>query len=157
MSKKINGNKDLANILEQSLYTDKILEYRLQGESSTSIAKKLQVSPNCVNKHIKKVIGSLTLEIKEQAQEALQLDLMRLDNVTQKLMAIIDGKEKMSLKLSAIDKLLKVIDTRSKLLGVYDLETTKQAVNINIATDKLAALSIDELKQKFSQEINTIS
>lgn len=137
---------------------DKIFAKRIEGKSFSKIANELKISPSTAANVVRKRVAELGKDVKEQAQEALQVDLARLDRATETIMELIDHPtEKAITKLASVDKLVKLVDARAKLLGVYGMEQQAPTVNVNIATDQLAALSIEELRKKFSNDIQNKS
>jgi orotate phosphoribosyltransferase-like protein len=94
-------------------------EFRKAGMSVREIGRELGVSHNTAHRYI---------------------ELQRLDQLTQSLWekAALGGDTR------AVDSLLKIMERRSKYLGL-DVQQTSKTVSISVTPDELAGMSDDEL------------
>lgn len=88
---------------------------RIAGLSTTAIARQLGISEPAVIKHLQKYMASKPYE---QIEEARRLDLERLDRGIQVVMRrMADGD------LSAVDRLVRLVDLRMRIMGGYPPQT----------------------------------
>lgn len=96
----------------------KALDLRLQGYSYQDIADTgLYVSKGSVHKAVAQGLKDIPREAAEQAREA---EMGRLDMMQKAVMQQALAGDPM-----AVDRVLKVVEARSKLLGLYDLPSAE--------------------------------
>ena len=89
------------------------LGLRQKGRSYRSIAEEMGVSHETARQCVKRAMDRLRPIVEERAEEVRELELSRLDIATNGLMPkVIEGDT------YAIDKLVKVMDRRARLLGL---------------------------------------
>lgn len=114
-------------------------ELRRQGLTIREIGARLGISHVMALKHISAVLADLRAEALTNADEWRALELDRLDGLQAALRPRIgEGDPK------AIDTALRIMERRSKLLG---LDMPVKQVNMTMTPDELGRLSDDELAQ----------
>lgn len=93
----------------------RIVELRIAGLSTYAIAQKLGISEPAVVKHLQKYLASKPYE---QIEEVRRLELERIDRGIQVVMLRMAEGD-----LSAVDRLVKLIDLRMRILGGYPVQT----------------------------------
>jgi len=92
---------------------EKALELRASGQSIRAIADKLGVSKSQVQRDIEKELQAAAADRKKIAGLIIDLELAKLDALEKKAWEhITDGE------LSAIDRVLRSMERRAKLLGL---------------------------------------
>jgi len=91
----------------------KALEMRKAGATYMQIGNALGISNVAAHKHVMAALKVLTEKTIEDASEVLRLELERLDQLQLQLWT----KAKQG-HLGSIDRILKVMDRRAKLLGI---------------------------------------
>lgn len=99
----------------------KALELRRKGETYQAIANALGVTRGCAHGLVQ---GALVDTLREPAEAVRALELERLDFLSQKLETRIKAGED-----KAINTLLRVMDHRARLLGLY---VTDPQTNVNV-------------------------
>ena len=133
--------KDTNKALELQHRKKEALQLRLEGKTYTEIAEHMGKSVSTVHGY---VTGSLAEVTKEDAQQLRDVEAARLDALQHAIWdKAIDGD------LSAIDRVIKIIDRRARLLG---LDAPQQVavnngmdVDIDAAVDKLIAVAMREV------------
>jgi AcrR family transcriptional regulator len=115
-------------------------EFRKAGMSVREIGRELGVSHNTAHRYITKRLQEYMSETRATVAEVVTLELQRLDQLTQSLWekAALGGDTR------AVDSLLKIMERRSKYLGL-DVQQTSKTVSISVTPDELAGMSDDEL------------
>lgn len=91
------------------------VKLRREGKSYREIAEIVGYSTEfSARRAVKTVMDRVAAELREDASEALLLDLSRLDSIL-----VVLGPKVEEGELGAIDRALKVLDQRAKLLGLY--------------------------------------
>lgn len=91
----------------------KILEMRKQGYTQTEIAATLGIANHStISRAITRALKEIT---REPSEELLELELLRLDELVKTAHQQLGTGN----RLYAIDRLLKILDRRAKLLGLY--------------------------------------
>jgi transposase-like protein len=89
------------------------LDLRRQGYSYSMIAERIGVSAQTCFRYVRDGIDSIIKETKEEAEEIRTLELERLDELLRALWpGATDGEPQ------AIDKALKIMERRAKMLGL---------------------------------------
>lgn len=130
---------------ERAELTVKAYELRKAGASMGVIAQRLNISKATVHKYINDTIKAYLEEAKEAHQSILAMELARLDD-----MQFSVWTKARSGDSKAIDTMLKIMERRSRLLGL-DMPTTNRQVQINITPDQLAGMTDDELQRVIEQ------
>lgn len=105
---KTSGRKALA--LEREL---RALELRKAGASYAQIAEVLGISRSAAHKAVARALDKVIAEVRENADRLRALELERLDHLSREL-----WRQALKGHLGAIDRLLKVMERRAKLLGL---------------------------------------
>lgn len=96
------------------------LELRIAGASYRAIADRLKVSPATAMLDVKAALEELADKEGERAAELRGLELHRLDLLMVHGFAVLQSKGVTdTIKLKAIDRLVRITGERSKLLGLY--------------------------------------
>ena len=111
-----------ANKLKRLQRENSIVNLRLEGYTCAQIGEKLAeedgndkpYSKQYISRVLKRYYHQVRNELQESIEKEIQLELMRLDELHQVAykQAIEDGS------LSAIDRVLKIMERRAKLLGL---------------------------------------
>lgn len=89
------------------------LKMRRDGKSYDEIGKALDVHQVTAYRYIKTALAELDGEDRETAEEVRRLESLRLDQLTEKYLALaIDGDR------DAATTVLKIMDRRAKMLGI---------------------------------------
>tara|TARA_R100000700_G_C3143141_1_gene124302 strand:- start:47 stop:541 length:495 start_codon:yes stop_codon:yes gene_type:complete len=103
----------LRNGLAQRTVANNVLKLRKVGFDAQRISDELDIPLDRVKNIISGALKKLTKEMKGQAEQIRSLELTRLDEMQS---AIWD--DCMGGKLTAIDRVLKIMERRSKLVGL---------------------------------------
>jgi hypothetical protein len=99
------------------------LELRKAGATYQQIADKLGISLSGAGVCVSRAMDALRLEVKEAAQQVLELELDRLDHM---LLGLWDKARRGD--TAAIDRVLKIQERRAKYLGLDQREISPQAM-----------------------------
>tara|TARA_R110001599_G_scaffold174976_3_gene366982 strand:+ start:2652 stop:3140 length:489 start_codon:yes stop_codon:yes gene_type:complete len=103
----------LRNGLAQRTVATNVLELRKMGLDATKISDELDVPLDRVRNIISGALKKLTKDMRGQAEQIRSLEMTRLDDLQAAIwMECMDGK------LTAIDRVLKIMERRSKLVGL---------------------------------------
>ena len=115
----------------------RIFKLRQAGTSTTEIARRFGISTGAVSKSIQRQLEKMNKETLMAYPEVLRLELERLDNLQQAIWPMTqhrrevlpDGTEiQLEPDLKAIQQVLSIMDRRTKLLGMDQM-------NINVQMD----------------------
>ena len=115
----------------------RIFKLRQAGTSTTEIARRFGISTGAVSKPIQRQLEKMNKETLMAYPEVLRLELERLDNLQQAIWPMTqhrrevlpDGTEvQLEPDLKAIQQVLSIMDRRTKLLGMDQM-------NINVQMD----------------------
>ncbi len=110
---RANGAKTAPAKIPAAARREKTLELRASGQSIRAIADKLGVSKSQVHRDIEKELKAAAERRKKIAELIIDLELAKLDALEKKAWEhITDGE------LSAIDRVLRAMERRAKLLGL---------------------------------------
>ena len=110
---RANGAKTAPAKIPAAARREKTLELRASGQSIRAIADKLGVSKSQVHRDIEKELKAAAERRKKIAGLIIDLELAKLDALEEKAWEhITDGE------LSAIDRVLRAMERRAKLLGL---------------------------------------
>ena len=137
-----DGAKTAPSKIPAAIRREKALELRAKGMSIRAIAGKLGVSKSQVHRDIVKELQAAAADRKKIAGHIIDLELAKLDELEQEAWKHIRAG-----KLSAIDRVLRSMERRAKLLGldaaekiehsgvVSWMELVKSATNTNEGRD----------------------
>lgn len=100
------------------------LELRKAGATYQQIADKMGISLSGAGVCVSRAMDALRLEVKEAAEQVLELELDRLDSM---LLGLWDKARRGD--VAAIDRVLKIQDRRAKYLGLDQREISPQAMD----------------------------
>ena len=127
-----NGAKTAPAKVPAAIRREKTLELRASGRSIRAIADELGVSKSQVQRDIEKELQAAAEGRKKIAGLIIDLELAKLDALEEKAWEhITDGE------LSAIDRVLRAMERRAKLLG---LDKTGEAGDTGSLDDLVAAI-----------------
>lgn len=127
-----NGAKTAPLKIPAAARREMALELRASGQSIRAIADKLGVSKSQVQRDIEKELKAAAERRKKIAGLIIDLELAKLDALEEKAWEhITDGE------LSAIDRVLRSMERRAKLLG---LDKTGEAGDTGSLDDLVAAI-----------------
>ena len=127
-----NGAKTAPAKIPAAIRREKALKLRAKGMSIRAIAGKLGVSKSQVQRDIVKELQAAAEERKKIAGLIIDLELAKLDELEQEAWKHIAAGE-----LSAIDRVLRSMERRAKLLG---LDKTGEAGDTGSLGDLVAVL-----------------
>ena len=129
---RYDGAKTAPSKVPAAARREKALELRAKGMSIRAIAGKLGVSKSQVQRDIEKELQAAAADRKKIAGHIIDLELAKLDALEKKAWEhITDGE------LSAIDRVLRSMERRAKLLG---LDKTGEAGDTGSLGDLVAAI-----------------
>ena len=133
--------KDTNKALELQHMKKEALQLRLEGKTYTEIAERMGKSVSTVHGYVADSLAEVT---KEDAQQLRDVEAARLDALQHAIWDKAIGGD-----LSAMDRVIKIIDRRARLLG---LDAPQQVavnngadVDIDGAVDKLIAVAMREV------------
>lgn len=124
-------------------FAAKAVSMRRAGMTFDAIARELDVSQSVVWMAVDRWMKRTREEVKEAANDVREMELARLDKATELIMSAIEDGE-----LQAVDRLVKVIDRRSKLLGLdapTQIQATLDGVDGASYAERLARMTPEEL------------
>lgn len=127
-----NGAKTAPAKVPAAIRREKTLELRASGRSIRAIADELGVSKSQVQRDIEKELKAAAEGRKKIAGLIIDLELAKLDALEEKAWERIRHGE-----LSAIDRVLRSMERRAKLLG---LDKTGEAGDTGSLDDLVAAI-----------------
>lgn len=123
-----------------SMIAERALKLRVKGLSISEISKKLDISQADISSSIKNTLKIASDEIAAQSRESiLALELLRLDQLQSGL-----WDEAISGNRANTETLLRVMDSRSKLMSLSADTTTNTSHTVVVSGDSRAY--IDSLK-----------
>ena len=143
----------LRNGLAQRTVATNILRLRKMGYDARQISDELDIRFDRVSNIIKSALKSLSKEMKGQAEEIRSLELTRLDELQTAIWSdCMDGK------LTAIDRVLKIMERRSKLVGLdaperVDIKADMKLEHMKEAKDRLMSKILDMVPEDEEEEI----
>ena len=127
-----DGAKTAPSKIPAASRREKALELRASGQSIRAIAGKLGVSKSQVQRDIEKELRAAAEERRKIAGLIVDLELAKLDALEENAWGHIAAGE-----LSAIDRVLRSMERRAKLLG---LDKTGEAGDAGSLDDLVAAI-----------------
>lgn len=134
-----DGAKTAPAKIPAAIRREKTLELRAEGRSIRSIAGKLGVSKSQVQRDIEKELKAAAEGRKKIAGLIIDLELAKLDALEEKAWEhITDGE------LSAIDRVLRAMERRAKLLGLDAAEKIEHSGTLSWVELVKSAADTDE-------------
>lgn len=112
------SRRNLAYTAPQSERRTEIWEYRKSGLSVRAIAEKMKMSSATVYKDIRATLDELKELRLTDMDQWRDLELERLDDIVSKAYSVYARTQEDSIRLGALDRLLKASQERRKLLGL---------------------------------------
>lgn len=110
------------NLLERKRQA---FELRKRGLSYRAIGDAMGMSYNAAHQYVKEAYQMLLVEVMDTAEELRQIELDRLDAIQDAIWTDCETGDK-----AAISTMLKVMERRSKLLGLDTVQATDNTVHI---------------------------
>ncbi len=129
---RYDGAKTAPSKVPAAARREKALELRAKGMSIRAIAGKLGVSKSQVQRDIEKELQAAAADRKKIAGHIIDLELVKLDALEENAWEHIAAGE-----LSAIDRVLRSMERRAKLLG---LDKTGEVGDTGSLGDLVAAI-----------------
>lgn len=105
---------------------DRCLQLRSAGMSFREIARELKVAPATAYKAVARGLAAVNAGCREQAQELRALEALRLDQMQAALwQQATDGD------VRAIDRILRIMERRARLLGLDEPERRETKLEID--------------------------
>lgn len=122
------------------------LQMRLDGYTFLEIGQDLGISTSAAHKHVQKGLENLARDSEEKAQMLIMMECARLDRLHRANWgAAISGDD-----LPAVDRILKVMERRAKLLGL-DAPNKIAQTNIDGTEDRFDHMSEEELMARVKE------
>lgn len=139
----MTGILSFKNGLAQRTVATNILRLRKMGYNAETISDELDIPLDRVKNIIGAALKKLTKEMNGQAEQIRSLELSRLDELQSAI-----WEDCMGGKLTAIDRVLKIMERRSKLVGLDAPERLNLQADIKVeqmkeAKDRLMAKILD--------------
>jgi hypothetical protein len=130
----------------------KVVKYKLQGMTNQQIAKILGVTPRRVIHLYNRAFKALKYEMETATKDLLQIELARLDMMMMRLWHDTIEDENFNAapkerRARNIEVLLKIMERRSKLLG---LDAPEKRVDVSVGVN-LNELGVDELRAELEK------
>ena len=134
-----------------------VLKLRKMGLDAQQISGELDMPLDRVKNIISNALKALAKEMRGQAEQIRSLELTRLDELQTAIWADCMGG-----KLTAIDRVLKIMERRSKLVGLdaperLDIKADMKLEHMKEAKDRLMSKILDimpeEKKEEFTGEL----
>lgn len=123
------------------------LELRKRGKTIRQIAAELRISRSVAHRYVKEALDELARETLEDAAEVRRLELERLDLALTTAMAVmLDSGADEDVLLRAVDRVVKVSQRRSELLGLDAPQKVDQTTTTTVAQYDLGALDKGQLR-----------
>jgi DNA-binding Lrp family transcriptional regulator len=115
-----------------------VLDLRKQGYNYREIAERLGISVSTAHKHVTKMLAALREKTVEIADDVLRMELDRLDTMLAGVWTAATAGD-----TNAIDRVLKIMERRSKYLGL----DAPEAVTLGVHTDQSTEVDLDKLSE----------
>tara|TARA_R100000654_G_scaffold71534_1_gene102584 strand:- start:25645 stop:26124 length:480 start_codon:yes stop_codon:yes gene_type:complete len=138
----------LRNGVAQRTTAKNVLKLRKMGLDAQQISGELDMPLDRVKNIISNALKALAKEMKGQAEQIRSLELTRLDELQTAIWAdCMDGK------LTAIDRVLKIMERRSKLVGLdapdrLDIKADMKLEHMKEAKERLMSKILDMVPQE---------
>lgn len=142
----------LRNGLAQRTVATNILRLRKMGYDARRISDELDIPMDRVSNIIKSALQKLTKDMRGQAEEIRSLEMTRLDDLQSAIWS-----DCMEGKLTAIDRVLKIMERRSKLVGLdaperLDVKADLKLEQMKDAKDRLMSKILDMVPEEDAEE-----
>ena len=104
------------------------LDLRIAGKSYPKIAQAMGITQKRAYELVSNALAHAKNNSEEKLEEVLRIELERLDEMQDTVVQILINTDEGEMKLKAVDRLNRIQERRSKLLG---LETTKSEVKVD--------------------------
>ncbi len=122
------------------------LQMRLDGHTYQEIGEDIGISTMAAYKHVIKALENLNKDNEEKAEWLISMECARLDRLHwANWEAAISGGD-----LPAVDRILKIMERRSKLLGL-DAPNKIAQTNIDGTEDRFDQMSDEELEARIKE------
>ena len=146
----------LRNGVAQRTTAKNVLKLRKMGLDAQQISGELDMPLDRVKNIISNALKALAKEMKGQAEQIRSLELTRLDELQTAIWAdCMDGK------LTAIDRVLKIMERRSKLVGLdaperLDIKADMKLEHMKEAKDRLMAKILDMVPEEEEEAVGEL-
>lgn len=124
------------------------IRLRVEGNTYAEIGEQLGVSQGQAFADVKAVIEAARTEANEAANEAIDVELRRLDIASRLAL-----REVQAGNLSAIDKLVKTQERRAKLLGLDSPERHEVSTDLELSPAKVRELAAEAFGRVTPEEL----
>lgn len=128
------GHSDAVLAMEQ----EKCLRLRLQGKSIRQIASIVHMPKSTVERRLRCAIAE---RIDPLADQLRAVEVARLDQLLETVWATVKADTEAAVKLAAVDRLVKISERRSKLLGL----DAPVSADVRVTTQEDADAALDAL------------
>lgn len=135
----MSGKKRDAQTIEIQQRRIKALELRRQGYSYRVIGATLGIEESQAHRDVMAALSKLAAVEKDKADELRQLELTRLDSLYLTLEPMLKVKN-----LGAIDRALKIIEQRAKLLGLALPSKVEHSGSVGLRWEDVMRASPDD-------------
>ena len=108
-----NGGQNSDRKVNAKIQRQKAVKFRLAGATYQAIADQMGCTTSNVHKMVKKEMEQVTKETREDVEQLRAMEVSRLDEAQRAIWNQIANGH-----LGAVDRLVKISDRRSKLLGL---------------------------------------
>jgi orotate phosphoribosyltransferase-like protein len=143
----------LRNGVAQRTTAKNVLKLRKMGLDAQQISGELDMPLDRVKNIISNALKALAKEMKGQAEQIRSLELTRLDELQTAIWTdCMDGK------LTAIDRVLKIMERRSKLVGLdaperLDIKADMKLEHMKEAKERLMSKILDMVPEEEEEEV----
>ena len=154
LARRKAGGKLSPKKLKESERHLAILQERLKGSTFTEIGREFGISKQSAYKHVAREMMEARAECRETAEEILELDLQRLDEL---FLSVYDKAKDGD--MLAHSRALRNIDLRQKLVGNVEVGAPINVnlgvgISISLTVAEMTKISDDpEFKRKYYQEL----
>src|SRR5438105_1978373 len=127
--------------------TVEALKLRQVGHTYRVIAEKLDISVGTAHNYVDDALMDLAKQSHHEAEKLRVLEMSRLDEYM-----LILGPLILAGDLAAIDRAIKINESRRRLLGI-DMPARSTGVLLNLTPEEIAALSDDDLDALISRSL----
>lgn len=134
-----NPNRSSAAKIKGMLQRADAMKWRQQGLSFSEIGEKIGITKQRVHQYITQALDEMRSDFKQELIDIRDTELQTLDAMQRHLWRGVESGDP-----KAVEKVLKIIDTRAKFLGTYAPEkvalTDTDGKNIAVAGGGLSSL-----------------
>lgn len=118
------SNRNSRSSVSKKDKMERALALRLRGLSYDKIGKEI----GCTRQHAHRLVDEAIREVNEKIYEdsikVKQMEILRLDGMFEKVFSIMEKSNKELNSLSAVDRMLKIMERRAKLLNLDEVIST---------------------------------